>query len=44
VPQLEQQLIEDCGHWIQSEKPEQVNAAMLGFLKRVYAEDAGTAT
>ncbi|NWD78135.1 alpha/beta hydrolase [Pseudomonas gingeri] len=44
VPQLEQRLIEDCGHWIQSEKAEAVNTAMLEFLGRVYAVGTGTAT
>jgi pimeloyl-ACP methyl ester carboxylesterase len=22
-----------CGHWTQQERPEQVNAAMIGFLR-----------
>lgn len=26
-------IIPDCGHWIQQEKPEAVNEALLGFLK-----------
>lgn len=36
VPDLEQHLIEDCGHWIQSEQPEQVNRLLLSFLERRY--------
>ncbi|WP_397458169.1 alpha/beta fold hydrolase [Pseudomonas asplenii] len=37
VPRLEQQVLKDCGHWIQNEKPEEVNAALLDFLGRNYA-------
>ncbi|MGY2287373.1 alpha/beta fold hydrolase [Pseudomonas gingeri] len=37
VPHLEQQVLKECGHWIQSEKPDEVNAAMLEFFARVYA-------
>jgi len=25
--------IENCGHWLQQEEPEQVNAALLRFLR-----------
>jgi pimeloyl-ACP methyl ester carboxylesterase len=32
VPQLEQQVLANCGHWIQNEQGAQVNALMLGFL------------
>ena len=28
-------VIADCGHWVQQERPEQVNALLLDFLKRV---------
>lgn len=28
-------IIEDAGHWVQAEKPEPVNEALLGFLKSV---------
>ncbi|WP_416769933.1 alpha/beta fold hydrolase [Pseudomonas sp. RHF3.3-3] len=38
VPHLEQQVLEDCGHWIQNEKPEEVNAALLDFLGRNYTQ------
>ncbi len=27
-------LIKDCGHWTQQENPEEVNRALIGFLKR----------
>ncbi len=32
VPQLEQHVLANCGHWIQNEQARQVNALMLGFL------------
>jgi pimeloyl-ACP methyl ester carboxylesterase len=33
VPGLREPIwIEDCGHWIQQEQPEQLNEALLGFL------------
>jgi pimeloyl-ACP methyl ester carboxylesterase len=28
-------LVRDCGHWTQQEKPEEVNRALVGFLKRL---------
>ena len=31
---LEKTLIEDSGHWTQQEKPEAVNAAILGWMDR----------
>jgi pimeloyl-ACP methyl ester carboxylesterase len=34
VPQLEQHLLSDCGHWIQNEQAEQVNQLLLAFLAR----------
>jgi pimeloyl-ACP methyl ester carboxylesterase len=34
LPNLKQKLIiDDAGHWIQQERPEEVNAALIGFLK-----------
>lgn len=33
VPDLTVHYIEDCGHWVQNEAPDQVNAAMLEFLR-----------
>jgi len=32
VPNLQQQVLTNCGHWIQNEQGSQVNALMLGFL------------
>jgi len=34
VPDLEKVLIRQCGHWTQQEHPDQVNAAMIDWLKR----------
>ena len=34
VPHLEQHVLANCGHWIQNEQAQQVNALMLGFLKK----------
>ena len=34
VPDLEKHVIADCGHWTQSEKPEELNALMVDWLKR----------
>jgi len=36
VPDLEQHLLSDCGHWIQNEQPERVNELLLNFLSRRY--------
>lgn len=36
IPRVEQHVFEDCGHWIQGEKPEQVNRYLLEFLKRTF--------
>ncbi|UXY54926.1 alpha/beta fold hydrolase [Pseudomonas tohonis] len=36
VPGLEQHVIGECGHWLQNEKPREVNAHLLGFLARHY--------
>jgi pimeloyl-ACP methyl ester carboxylesterase len=34
VPQLRQIImLSDCGHWTQQERPEEVNAAMIAFLR-----------
>ena len=35
VPNLEKIVIEDCGHWTQQERPEETNAAMLAYLRRL---------
>lgn len=34
VPDLEKHIIEDCGHWTQQEKPEELNAIIVDWLKR----------
>ena len=34
VPDLEKHLIKGCGHWTQSEKPDELNLAMTSWLKR----------
>ncbi|MCQ4317348.1 alpha/beta hydrolase [Stutzerimonas zhaodongensis] len=36
VPDLEQHLVADCGHWLQGEQPEEVSRLLLDFLKRRY--------
>ncbi|MGL4317991.1 MAG: alpha/beta fold hydrolase [Pseudomonas sp.] len=36
VPHLEQHLLADCGHWLQSERGAEVNSLLLGFLARHY--------
>ncbi|CAN7151043.1 alpha/beta hydrolase [Pseudomonas sp. LjRoot71] len=36
VPRLESHVLENCGHWIQNEQAEQVNALLLDFLQRHY--------
>lgn len=36
VPKVEQHVIERCGHWVQSQKPQEVNALLLDFLRRHY--------
>ncbi|HZZ51646.1 MAG TPA: alpha/beta hydrolase [Pseudonocardia sp.] len=28
-------IIENCGHWVQQERPEEFNAALLGFLRAI---------
>jgi pimeloyl-ACP methyl ester carboxylesterase len=33
VPDLSEVVIEDCGHWTQQEKPDQVNRALLQWLE-----------
>jgi pimeloyl-ACP methyl ester carboxylesterase len=34
VPDLEKHVIEDCGHWTQQEKPNELNALIVDWLKR----------
>jgi pimeloyl-ACP methyl ester carboxylesterase len=33
VPGVKKVMIEGSGHWIQQERPQEVNAAVLEFLK-----------
>ena len=33
VPDLEKQIIADCGHWVMWEKPAELNAALIAWLK-----------
>ncbi len=35
VPALTRVVIEQCGHWTQQERPEETNAAMLDYLKKL---------
>jgi pimeloyl-ACP methyl ester carboxylesterase len=37
LPQLEQHEIPDAGHWVQMEKPDEVNAYMVDWLRRNFA-------
>lgn len=34
VPDLEKHLIDDCGHWVMWEKPKELNALLIDWLKR----------
>jgi pimeloyl-ACP methyl ester carboxylesterase len=34
VPDLEKHLIENCGHWTQAERPDELNRVMTSWLKR----------
>ncbi len=36
VPLVEQHVLADCGHWIQAEKPQQVNELLTAFLRAHY--------
>jgi pimeloyl-ACP methyl ester carboxylesterase len=37
IPKLDQTIIlPGCGHWTQQERPDEVNAALLAFLKKHY--------
>jgi microsomal epoxide hydrolase/non-specific protein-tyrosine kinase len=37
VPDLEKHVIADCGHWIMWEKPAEVNALIIDWLKRCFS-------
>jgi len=34
VPNLEMHMLENCGHWSQQEKPDEVNAILIDWLRR----------
>ena len=34
-------LVEDCGHWVQQERPAEVNAALLEFLRLLDLKTGG---
>jgi len=36
VDDLEIHMIQDCGHWTQQEKPDELNTVMLEWLGRRY--------
>lgn len=36
LPDLEQKVIADCGHWTQQEKPEELNAILVDWLTRKF--------
>ncbi len=42
VPNLEKQVIADCGHWTQQEKPEELNRILIDWLERNFG-DSGEA-
>lgn len=42
VPSVETQLIEGAGHWLQQERPSEVNAALIAFLRSLETRARGT--
>ncbi|MCP4005414.1 MAG: alpha/beta hydrolase [bacterium] len=38
VPNLEKHLIPGCGHWSQQEKPDEINALIIDWLKRTFPD------
>jgi microsomal epoxide hydrolase/non-specific protein-tyrosine kinase len=36
VPDIEKKTIADCGHWTQQQKPDELNAILLDWLKRKF--------
>jgi pimeloyl-ACP methyl ester carboxylesterase len=41
VPRLKATImLPGCGHWTQQERPDEVNAAMIDFLRHLPAESA----
>ncbi|MEL7030509.1 MAG: alpha/beta hydrolase, partial [Pseudomonadota bacterium] len=39
-PDLEMRMIEDCGHWTQWEKPDELNAILVDWLSRRFPSDS----
>jgi len=39
IPGIRMEHIEDCAHWTQQERPAEVNALLLDFLKSVVGAD-----
>lgn len=42
VPNLEKYTIEDCGHWTQQDKPEELNRILIDWLQRHFGREAAT--
>ena len=38
VPNLEKQVIEDCGHWTQQQQPQELNRILIDWLQRHFSE------
>jgi pimeloyl-ACP methyl ester carboxylesterase len=36
IPDLEKHVIEDCGHWTQQEKPDELNRVLIDWLDRTF--------
>src|SRR6202000_368955 len=43
LPQIEQHEIADAGHWVQMEKPDEVNRYLVDWLKATFGRSAPTA-
>ncbi len=38
IPNLEKHVIEDCGHWTQQEKPDELNRLIVDWLNRTFSD------
>ena len=38
IPDLEKHVIQDCGHWTQQEKPEELNRVIIEWLSRKFSD------
>ena len=38
VPNIEKHVIQDCGHWTQQEKPEELNTILIGWLTKTFGK------